>query len=140
MSHSTDTLCSSLQSRLDDLEDRIESLKTRLRSAPEQAQDALCTRAGQAQQEVESQKQALAKTRTIAQNRADEKRAEVKATTDSTTAGRKAGTLVHGVDRAEEYATAAVEVAAWCIDEAEHAVFEACAALSDAEMSPERDR
>ena len=125
MSDRVNKFCDSLQSRLNDLEDRIESLRTSVRSAPKQAHDALHEQLDQVQQKVEAQKQAVAKVRSRVHDWANEKTAEVKATVHQWKVNREARKLAHRAERAEEYAATAIEVAVLSVDEAEQAVFEA---------------
>jgi membrane protein involved in colicin uptake len=136
MSDRVNKFCTSLQNKLNDLEGRMNSLKTSLRTAPKQAEDALHKQLDQAQQKVQSQKHAVAKAKTNVQNWTDQKKAEATATVDQWKANHEAKKLAHRADRAEEYATAAVQVAVSSIDEAEQAVFEAIAARLDAEAIP----
>jgi membrane protein involved in colicin uptake len=136
MSERINTFCTSLQTKLNNLEGRMKSLKTNLQSAPKQAGDALHKQLEQAQKKVQSQKQAFAKARASVQNWADEKKAEAKATVNQWKAEHDARKLDNRADRAEEYAVAAIEVAVASIDEAEQAVFEAIAARLDAEAVP----
>ena len=136
MSDRVNKFCTSLQSKLNDLEDRTKSFKARMRSAPKQAEDALHEQLDRAQQKAESHKQAIAKARTTVQNWVDQKKAQAKATVDQWKADHEARKLANRADRAEEYAAAAILVAVASIDEAEQAVFEAIAARLDAEAVP----
>jgi len=136
MSERVNKFCASLQSKLNNLEDRMTSLKTSLQSAPKQAEDALHKQLDHAQHKVESQKQAVAKARTSVQNWADKKKAEAKATIDSWKVRHEARKLEKRADQAEEYAAAAILVAVSSIDEAEQAVLEAIAARLDADAVP----
>ena len=136
MNECASKFCTSLKSKLNDLEGRAKSLKTSLQSAPKQAEDALHKQLDQAQKKVESQKQAIAKARTNVQNWADQKKAEAKGAVDQWKAKHEAKKLANRADRAEEYAIAAVELAVLSIDEAEQAVLEAVAARLDAEAVP----
>ncbi len=136
MSDRVNKFCTSLQGKLNDLEDRLKSLKASLQSAPKQAEDALHEQLNQAQHKVESQKQTVAKARTSVRDWADQKKAEAKATIDSWKAGHEAKKLAHRADRAEEYAVAAILVALSSIDEAEQAVLEAIASRLDADAAP----
>ena len=136
MNERVNKFCTSLQNKLNDLEGRMKSLKTNLQSAPKQAEDALYKQLEQAQQKVQSQKQAVTKARTNLQNWADQKKAEAKATVNQWKTDHEARKLDNRADRAEQYAAAAIEVAVASIDEAEQAVLEAIAARLDAEMVP----
>jgi hypothetical protein len=136
MSERIDQFCSSLQTKLNDLEGRMTAFKVKLEAAPQQAEDALHKQLGQAQQKVESQKQSVAKAKTSVQNWFDQKKVEARATVDGWKTKHEAKKLDHRADRAEEYAVAAVQVALSSIDEAEQAVFEAIAARLDADAVP----
>jgi tellurite resistance protein len=128
MSERLDKFCHSLQTNLNDLEARMTSLKTKLQSAPRQAEEAVHKQLDQLQQKVNSQKQAVAKAKTSVLNWIEQKKAEAKGTIDEWT--KK---LVHRADRAEEYAAAAIVVAAATLDEAEQAVLEAVSARREAD-------
>ena len=136
MSERIDKFCSSLNAKLNDLEGRMTSFKTKLESAPKQAEEALHKQLAQAQQKVESQKQAMAKAKTSVQNWFDQKKVEVKATIDGWKVNHEAKKLAHRADRAEEYAIAAVQIAELSIAEAELAILEAIAARVDADALP----
>jgi hypothetical protein len=133
MSDRIDKFCSSLNTKLNDLEGHMSSFKAKLQSAPKQAEEALHKQLNQAQQTIEAQKESVAKAKTSVQNWLDQKKAEVKATIDGWKANHEAKKLAHRADRAEDYAAAAVQVAMSSMDEAEHAVLEAIAARHDAE-------
>src|SRR5579871_6727081 len=133
MSERVDKFCHSLQTNLNDLEARMTSFKTKLQSAPKQAEEALHKQLDQLQRKVESQKQTVAKAKTSVQNWIDQKTAEAESTINDWKAKREAKKLVHRADRAEEYASAAIVVAAATLDEAEQAVLEAVSARRDAD-------
>jgi len=133
MSERIDKFCHSLQTKLNDLEACMTSLKTKLQSAPKQAEEALHKQLDQLQRKVESQKQAVAKAKTSVQNWIDHKTAEAESTINDWKAKRETKKLAHRADRAEEYAAAAILVAAATLDEVEQAVLEAVSARRDAD-------
>ena len=108
MSERVDKFCHSLQTNLNDLEAHMTSLKTKVQSAPKQAEEAVHKQLDQLQRKVESQKQAVAKAKTSVQNWIDQKTAEAKGTINDWKAKRETKKLVHRADRAEEYAAAAI--------------------------------
>ena len=134
MSERIDKFCSSLNTKLNDLEARVTSFKTKVQSAPKQAEEALHMQLDLAKQKVESQKQAVDKAKTNLQNWADQKKAEAKATIEGWKANHEAKKLDDRANRAEEYAAAALAVALASFDEAEQAILEAIAARNDAEV------
>ena len=133
MSAHVDKFCHSLQTNLNDLEARMTSFKTKLQSAPEQAEEALHKQLEQLRRKIESQKQAVAKAKSSVQNWIDQKTAEVQSTINDWKAKRETKKLSHRADRAEEYAAAAILVAAATLDEAEQAVLEAVSTRRDAD-------
>lgn len=135
MSERVDKFCHSLQTNLNDLEAHMASLKTKVQSAPKQAEEAVHKQLDQLKQKVDSQKEAVAKAKTSVQNWIDEKKAEARSTIDDWKAKREVKKLANRADRAEEYAAAAIRVALADMDEAEHAVLEAVGARLDAEAA-----
>ena len=109
------------------------SLKTKLQAAPAQAEEELHKQFDQLQRKVESQKQAVAKAKTSVQNWIDQKKVEAKSTINDWKAKRETKKLTNRADRAEEYAAAAILVAAATFDEAEQAILEAVSARRDAD-------
>ena len=136
MSDRINKFCNSLQTKLNDFDCRMKSFKTSIQSAPKQAQDALHKQLEQAQQKVDSQRQAIAKARASVQNWADQNKTEVKASVEQWKVDHEGKKLANRADRAEEYATAEIMVALSSIDQAEQAVFEAIVARLDAETVP----
>ena len=134
MSERVDKFCHSLQTNLNDLESRMTSFKTKLQSAPQQAEESLHKQLDQLQGKLESQKQAVAKAKTSVQNWIDQKTAEAQSTINDWKAKRETKKLAHRADRAEEYAVAAILVAAATLDEAEQAVLEAVSARRDSDV------
>jgi membrane protein involved in colicin uptake len=136
MSERIDKFCQNLQTRLNDLESRALALKASVRSAPQQAEEALHKQMEQLQKKIDSQKKAASKARTEIESWLDQKKAESKATVEQWKAKHEAKKLAHRADRAEEYAMAAFVVALASVDEAEHALLEAIAARIDADAMP----
>ena len=95
MSDRVNKFCTSLQGKLNDLEDRLKSLKTSLQSAPKQAEDALHKQLDKAAAKGRVAEQAAAKARTSVQNWIDQKKAEAKATIDHWKTEHEAKKLEH---------------------------------------------
>ena len=136
MSDRVSKFCATLQTKLNALDDRMQSLKAGLKSAPKQAEDALHKQLDHARQKVESQQQAVGKAKTSLKEWADQKKTEAKATIEQWKTNHEAKKLAHRADRAEEYAIAAVVIATASVEEAEQAVLEAIVARLDADVVP----
>jgi chromosome segregation ATPase len=136
MSERVDKFCAALQNKLNDLENRMNSLKTNLKSAPKQAEETLHKQLSQSQKKAESQKQTIEAAKTSVRNWLDQRKADATATVEQWKAQHETKKLTQRADRAEEYAAAAIQVAGSSFDEAEQAILEALVARIDADAVP----
>ncbi|MCI0362381.1 MAG: hypothetical protein L0219_00775 [Phycisphaerales bacterium] len=136
MSERVDQFCSSLQQKLNDVEEHMNSLKANLEAVPQKAAGDLHRLRNRAKQNLESQRQAIDKAKASVRDWATQQKAEAQTTIDEWKTNHQAKKLAHRADRAQEYAAAAVQLAAWDLDEAEQAVFEAIVARMDADAVP----
>ena len=135
MSETVTKLCSAFETKLQNLEARMKSLRDSLSSVPIQAEAKLHKQLERTQQNLEAKKLSVEKARLSVKNWLENKKKETAATIEKWRANHEVERLADRADFAEDFAGAAIEIAAATIEEAEQAVLEAVAARRDAEQA-----
>src|SRR4051794_32034124 len=122
MSAKVDQFCDNLRDRLNTMEARLTSFKTTVQALPEQSQKVVQAKLDEARHELQAQKEHIDQTRAGLEARVQEKLTETKEAIGRWKAKRETQKLNHRAERAEEYATFAIDFAAYAINEAEEAI------------------
>jgi hypothetical protein len=123
-----------LQDRLDAVEGRLQSIKTHIRALHGQTEKALRDQLNAVRARVQTQKERVEQVRAELKARAQQKMEETKEAVNEWKAKRETRKLNTRADRAETYATDAIDDAAARIDEAEEAILYAAVARLDADV------
>jgi chromosome segregation ATPase len=135
MSTKVDQLCNQLRDRVNTIEGRFQSVKTNMKALPAQAEKALQDKLEEVRTKVQAQKERIEKTRANLEAQAKQKVAETKEAISEWKAKHETRKLNARADRAETYATDALDSAAASIDEAEEAILYAAVARLDADAA-----
>ncbi|HJZ91236.1 MAG TPA: hypothetical protein VKE40_10210 [Gemmataceae bacterium] len=135
MSAKVDEFRDTLRDRLDDVEGRLQSVKTNIETLSDQAEKALRDKLDQARAKLQGQKKRVEQTWANLQARAQQTMAETKEAVSEWRAKRETRKLNARADRAERYAADAIDFAVASIDEAEEAILEAVVARIDADAA-----
>jgi predicted nucleic acid-binding Zn-ribbon protein len=135
MSAQVDQFCDKLKGRLDTIEGRIQSAKSQIAGLPDKGEKAVRKLLDNAHSNVESRKQRVDQAFANLKAQAEEKVAETKEEVARWKQQRDVRKLTSRADRAEAYATDAIDYAIATIEEAEEAVLEAVVARHDADAA-----
>ena len=137
MSAKVDQFCDNLRSRLNAVEDRVESLKTNLEQLPAKGEQALQKCLAETRAKVAGEKKKVEKAQASLKARAEQKIGEIKEAIEQWKAKREVSKLHARADRAEQYAADAIYIADIAVAEAEEAIIDALIARMDADRVDE---
>jgi uncharacterized protein (DUF342 family) len=127
MSEKTDKFCDDLKAHLNAVEERLNRMKTSVQSAADEGREALEAKKRKVEADVEAEKHKVEEAKAKAKNWAEGKKAEVEADIDEWKKNREIHKLEKRAENAEEYAEAAILIAAAAVDEADYAILDAVA-------------
>ncbi|MEE3716759.1 hypothetical protein V2H45_08375 [Tumidithrix elongata RA019] len=133
MSEKIDSFANIFRGKLNDIDDRLSSVKATIESAAEETQSTIESKLNEVKAKLEKKKDEFATYRTKLAELAAEKQAEVKSKVEEWKTKQEFEELNRRADRAEHYAASGIIVAMATIDEAEEAILEAIAARLDAD-------
>ncbi len=133
MSIAIDNFTKQLHDNLEAVEDRANSLKKSLQSAPKKTQAEIQLKLEEAGKTLESKKQQFDEYRAKLKTQFEEKESEVKSHVEEWKTNREVKKLERRADKSEDYATTSTFMAMAMMEEAEKAILEAVAARLDAE-------
>jgi hypothetical protein len=133
MSAKVDQFCNQLRDRLNALEGQVLTLKTNVRTLPQEGEEALHKCLAETRNRVEAQKKNVEKARARLKLRAEQKVGQVKEAVSQWKAKREVSSLKARAEYAEQYAADAVLMADTAVAEAEEAIIDALIARIDAE-------
>ena len=128
MSEKIDKFCNDLRDHLTAVEDRLNRVKASVQSAADEGREALEARKQKVEADFEAEKHKVEEAKAKAKNWAEEKKAETDAKIEEWKRNRDIHKLEKRADNAEEYAEAAIYIAAAAVDEADYAILNAVAA------------
>jgi predicted nucleic acid-binding Zn-ribbon protein len=131
MSAKVDRFCNDLRQHLQSAEDRLTTLKAGMRDLPQRGEGILHANLEQVRGRLETEKTRVEHARAQLASGTVAKIREAQERIDEWKAKRETKKLNRRADRAEEYAVAAVVLAAGSIDEAEAAILDAILARAD---------
>jgi uncharacterized protein (DUF342 family) len=129
MSAQVDQFCDKLRDRLDTLEERVQSAKSRIRSLPQRGEDAVRAKFEESHNDLQARKERFEQSAANMKARAQQKVAATKEEISRWKAQHEVRKLNARADCAEDYAADAIDFAATAIDEADAAILEAVARL-----------
>jgi hypothetical protein len=135
MSAQVDQFCEKLRDRLDTLEDRVMSSKSKIRSLPERGEEAVRAKFEESHNELQARKERFEQAAANLKARAQQKVVATKEEISQWKAQHEVRKLTARADRAEDYAADAIDFAADAIDEADAAILEAVVARLDADAA-----
>lgn len=133
MSDKIDQFCDDLKVRLNDIEAQLLRVKDKLGSASKDAEETIKTKLVEARSQVESKKEEMVAVKNTMAKRLESKKEEIEAEVAAWKEKREQEKLLKHAEQAEEYAVAAILIAAAAAEEAEVAVLEAIDARKMAE-------
>jgi chromosome segregation ATPase len=128
MSEQIDNFTNSLRNQLNDIEDRLSSIKTTIESASQETQTTIESQLKQVKTKLETKRYDFDTYQLEVKRQAEEKQAEVESKIDGYKTNQEIEELNRRADQAEEYAARGIAVAMAAIDEAEGAILEAIVA------------
>ncbi len=135
MSDKIDIFCENLRDKLNNAESSLNRVSENLKSAPQQAADAIRSRIDTAKAQHQANVQKVADTKAKLDEGLQAKKDEVESDIAVWKTNRELHKLERRADNAEDYAVAAIEFAAACIIEADLAALEAIEARLDADAA-----
>jgi chromosome segregation ATPase len=133
MSEKINSFTANLRNKLNDIDDRLSSVKTTLESASKETQVTIEAKLEEVKAKLGSKRQEFKDYRLELQKRAAENQSEIKSKIETWKTTQQIEELNRRADRAEDYAVSGIAVAMAAIDEAEEAILEAIAARLDAD-------
>lgn len=131
MSEQIDNFINSLREQLNDIDDRLSSVKTTIESASQETKATIGSKLKQVKAKLETKRYDFDTFKREVKRQAEEKQGEVKSKIDVGKTNQEIETLSLRAEQAEEYAAKGIAVAIAAIDEAEEAILEAIAARLD---------
>lgn len=133
MSQQIDNFCDDLKVRLNDIEKHLIQVKDKLSTASKDAESTIKEKLDAARLKLEAKKQEMAIAQEKLTQRIEAKKTEIEGEVAAWKAKKEQEKLVKHAEQAEEYALAAILLAATAAEEAEVAVLEAIEARKMAE-------
>ena len=143
MSERIDQACENLRVKLNQVDERLDELKSKIKGDAESAQKELRIRAEKLERRIDENRNQLASAKAEAKGWLDERKSAAREKIADWKAKREIDKLENRAAEAESYAEAAVAIAAAALDDAEHATIEAIVARYDADAAggePARSR
>ena len=128
MSEKIDKFCEDLRSQLSAVDDRIQSLKSKVQASAAQSKEQVEADLNKAKADLEASKQKVEAKAAQMKAHLEAKKAETEEQIAAWKHKREVSKLEKRADRAENYAANATIVAAAAVDEADYAIVDAIAA------------
>jgi chromosome segregation ATPase len=132
MSKQIDNFTNSLRDKLNDLDNRLSSIKMTVDSASQESQASIEAKLKEVKTKLETKREDFNTYKLELKKQAEEKQSEIMSKIDNWKTNRELENLDRRAVHAEEYAARGVAVAMAAIEEAEEAILEAIAARLDA--------
>jgi predicted nucleic acid-binding Zn-ribbon protein len=132
MGQRIDQFCETLRAKLTNIDNGLGALKTKIDGKAQGAEQDVRAHLERLHKRVEHDRSKVSAARTEMRDWVEDRKAATADKIAEWKAKRETSKLQNRADRAERYATAALEVALAAVDEAEHAALEAWLARQDA--------
>jgi tellurite resistance protein len=125
MSEKTDNFCNNLGDHLNAIEVRLDRAKASIRSAPDDTREAVEAKKRKIEADFEADKGKVEDAKAKATNWVEGKKAETDSKIEEWKINREIHKLENRADNAEDYAAAAIYIAASAVEEAELSILDA---------------
>ena len=127
MSEKVDNFCNDLRDHLNAVEERLDHAKANVQSAADEGREAVEAKKKKIEADFATKKDKVEDAKAKAKDWVDRKKAELEMDLDEWIAKREIRKLEKRAEHAEDYAVAAVNVAAAAVEEADYAILDAIA-------------
>jgi uncharacterized protein (DUF342 family) len=128
MSEKVDAFCNNLRDHLNAVEERMNRVKANIQASSDESREALEAKRKKIEAHYEADKHKVEEAKAKAANWVEGKKTETDAKIEEWKINRETHKIEKRADRAEDYATSAIYIAAVAVDEADLSILEAIAA------------